>query len=464
MALAYAPDEVADRVWVAQPKQREFLRAPEKEVVYGGAAGGGKTDALLIHAIRVNVKYPGAGGLFFRRSFRDLDEPGAAIPRSHELLAGIAQWRGDAHRWDFPNGSRLQFAHLDSEKSIYKYQGAQLDWLCWDELTQFKEAEYDYLRSRMRTRIPGLRTTIRAATNPGGVGHAWVKRTFIDPAPSGGSFEITDPKGQPTGRLGRFVPARVEDNQRLLEADPGYLATLEELPDALRKALRDGDWNVFDGQYFTEWRTHVHTCAPFTIPPTWTRRIVSVDFGYGAPWSCHFYVQDADLWRAERVTRWYAYHELYEKHVADEDQGKRIRALMEADVAAAKTKLGFQVIADPSMWNRKPDGHSIAEVYQDQGVPMIPANNDRVQGWQRLREYLALQADGKPALIYFNPTCKHAIETVPALVYDTTRVEDLDTEGEDHAADDARYAFQGIGPIQHSAAPTSPVVRHVRHG
>ena len=219
--------------WVSGRRRGAFLRCTEDEVLYGGAAGGGKTDALLISCVRTAARHPGSQALFLRRTVADLDKPQAAIPRSHELFAGLGRWDGQQHRWVFPNRSVLQFGHLQHARDIDSYQGSQLDWLCWDELTHCTQAEYTYLRSRVRATLPGIRTGIRAATNPGGIGHARVRSHWVDAAPPDTPFTIEEAGRTVTAR---FVPARVWDNAALLARDPGYPVRLATLGDALARA------------------------------------------------------------------------------------------------------------------------------------------------------------------------------------------------------------------------------------
>lgn len=433
------------KMWRANPKQAKFLTATEDHVLYGGAAGGGKTDALLVFLISHIMEYPGCKGLYLRRTFADMSEPEAAIDRSHKLLHGRGcQWRGDLHRWDFPKEGRLQFSHMQREEAVYNFQGAQPPVLAWDELTQFTEFQYDFLSTRVRSTIPGLKPAIRAGTNPGGVGHGWVKRRFVSPAPPNTPFLKTLKNGHTISY--RFVPALVWDNEELLKIDPGYPDRLEANPnEALRRAYLEGDWNIFEGQYFGDWRDGQHTCRPIEIPDHWTQRVVGIDYGIGAPFCALFFVRDHDAWNQHRIHRWYCYRELYGPGHKAVDQAKMVRAAVEYDWQMSK-KATFQIVADPSMWNKSPDGHSVAEVYAKNGVPLGKANNDRVQGWQVMRDYLTLQQDAKPAVIYFD-TCRDSIRTLPDLVFDKVRVEDLDTDGEDHAADAARYAFMFMGPI-----------------
>lgn len=411
--------------WKASRRQVAFLKSTEDEVLYGGAAGGGKTDALLISCARTAVNYPGSQSLFLRRTFADLNKPAAAIPRSHELFQGSARWDGQQHRWIFPNKSVLQFGHLQHAKNIHSYQGSQIDWLCWDELTHFTEDEYNYLRSRVRATVPGIRTGIRASTNPGGIGHAWVRQRWVDAGPPDVPFTITE-----AGRTvsARFVPARVWDNAALLDRDPEYPTRLATLGEALSRALLDGDWDTFQGQVFTQWRRDRHVIRPgsVTLDPKWPRW-TATDYGLARPYVTLWLCQDPATLRV------YVYREISMAGVLASDQAKKILA-----AEAKDERIRFRV-GDPAMWIRQADsGKSIAMTYAQNGVVMNKASNERIAGWERIHEMLAPDPEGVPYLQVFD-TCPQLIKNLPSLVYDKHQVEDVDTDGPDDEADALRY-------------------------
>jgi hypothetical protein len=414
--------------WRSSGRQAAFLKSTEDEVLYGGAAGGGKTDALLISCARTAVKHAGSQSLFLRRTFADLNKPQAAIPRSHKLFSGSARWDGQQHRWIFPNRSVIQFGHLQHAKNIYSYQGSQIDWLCWDELTHFTEDEYNYLRSRVRATVPGIKTGIRAATNPGGIGHAWVRKRWVDAGPADTPFVIEE-----AGRtvMARFVPARVWDNAALLERDPEYPTRLATLGDALSRALLEGDWDTFQGQVFTQWRREKHVVRPsdVTLDPTWPRWTCT-DYGLARPFVTLWLCQDP------ATLRIYVYREISKPGVLASEQAQMI--------VAAERRGGDRIrfrVGDPAMWIRQADtGKAISSTYQQNGVAMQPASNERIIGWERVHEFLRDAPDGKPYLQVFD-TCTELIKNLPALVYDQHVVEDVDTDGPDDEADALRYGL-----------------------
>ncbi len=396
-----------------------------------------KTDALLAHAIALCTEHPGAKVLFLRRSFAELSQPGAAIPRSHELLGGHARWDQAAHQWTLAGQSVLQFGHLSDTTAIYRYLGTQVDCLIVDQAEQLQLDEYLRLQGSVRATVPGLVPHIRLSANPGGVGHGWVRARFVDRAPANTPYEID-------GKTHRYVPSRVWDNQALLERDPSYVATLESLGGPLSRAWLDGSWDQFEGQAFSEWRHDRHVCEPFPVPADWPRWLC-VDYGYHSPFCA--------LWltRAPAGTI-YVYRELYGALLLDRDQALQIRTLSAGETFRRR-------VGDPSMWTAQHNGYAVvapAASYAEMGVPLEPANNDRRSGWGRVREVLAWTEQQPPQLQVFS-TCANLIRTLPALVLDPKKPEDVDTDGEDHAPDALRYGLQAM------ALPV-PTVRHLSFG
>ena len=439
--------ETDQLTWNAQPKQAAFHRRTEDEVLYGGAAFGGKSEALLMFSIRRREKWPGSDGMIIRRSFADLIKPGALIDRSHEILAnrrGVA-WDGQNHRWRFANGSLLAFGYLDSSNDRLHYQGASIEDICWDELTQIAhEDDYLFVNAFCRSKLSGCRPLVRAATNPGEIGHGWVRRRFVNIAPPLTTY--TDPT---SGRTRCYIPATLEDNPAGLAINPDYERNLASLPPAMHRALRYGDWDIFAGQVFSEWRRDIHVVPPFAIPADWTRWI-AVDYGYVAPFCAGW------LARNPQRTRIVIYREAYETGYAASDQAALIRTLSERE----NIRFG---LADPSMWaqregrtdvqargRRQTVGGSYADDYaqawQGWGVPLHKANNNRIQGKNHVHQALAYEVSqggalAIPPLLQVFESCVNLIRTLPELVYDKYDVEDVDTKGEDHAYDMVRYGL-----------------------
>jgi len=337
-------------------------------------------------------------------------------------------WHEQRKEWRFPSGAIIRFRYLEGLGDELRYQGHEYQYIAFDELTHFDERQYLYLLSRCRTADPKMRCYVRAASNPGGPGHHWVKARFIDVAPPGATY--TDPA---TGLTRAFVPARVTDNPMLLRADPAYIRRLEMLPDAERRAMLLGDWDAFSGQVFCEWSRERHVIEPFAVPSSWLR-IRAMDWGFAKPYCV--------LWGAvDHDGIIYIYRELYGLRPGQIDAGtqetardvaRRVKAL-EADEQIAYG------VADPACWaNSGHDGPSIAETFAAEGVYWQPADNDRLQGKMQVHLRLRGYSEQQPGLRVFS-SCVNLIRTLPVLCYDQHRVEDVDTKQEDHAYDALRY-------------------------
>ncbi len=423
------------RTWRAQPRQAQFLVTKEDEVLYGGAKGGGKTDALLAFMIMSCQQYPGFAGLFLRRTYHDLSLPKAAIDRSHQLLTGYAKWNGETYTWEFRDkNSKFTFGHLENDTDVHQYAGAQPDSLALDEATQFSEYQLEFMRMVPRTVLPGLKPKIRYGTNPGGVGHGYMKKRFLAAAPPNTPFVIRQGK---TITTARFIPARVEDNVALMEADPGYVQRLDSLPEKLRKAFREGNWDVFEGQFFTEWDYSRHVCKPFAIPSEW-EKWRAYDYGMGQPGASLWLAKAPSQWRGDAIGTVYVYREFYPRGITASEQGRLIREVTRGE------HIRYSV-GDPACFSRQPNGITIA---QDLAIGLQPANNDRKAGWQKVHEFLWHDQTHEPKLQVFE-TCYNLIRTLPMLLYDPHKPEDVDTAGEDHLGDTLRYALMGATVKRH---------------
>lgn len=437
--------------WKPQPKQAEVLQvagvdgaytspagiirpAAAKLVGYGGAAGGGKSDALLGIALGLAQLAPGITIGFFRRKYVELEGARGAVSRSRELFSGLGIYNQALHVWRLNNGTRLHFCHANNPGDVFNYQSQQFDVLLFDEATHFTWDMVDYLLTRLRLTTDKLpRAFAVFATNPGNVGHAWYKALFVDSQQPGQVVRAKLP-GDGTGWEDVvFIPARLADNQILEQRDPEYRALLEARDADTRRALLDGDWDVFAGQAFRDWRRDRHVVDPFEIPTHWPKWR-AVDWGYRNPFCCLWLARDPDSGRV------IVYRELYRTDLTDRQQARLIRELTPPDEAVALT------YADPSMWAKKTYEYTVlstADEYAAEGVILSRADNDRVSGKRKLDRLLQDLPDGRPGLAVF-PNCANLIRTIPGLVYDQRQVEDVDSEGEDHAYDGLRYGLTNV--------------------
>ena len=446
----------ASAIWTPQPRQRDFLCRWEDEGLYGGAAGGGKSDAMVMEATR-QVHIPHYKGLILRKTYPQLTE---LIDKSLKYYTAAfpgARYNDSKHTWYFPSGARILFGSMQHSKDKTNYQGKAYDFIAFDELTHFTFEEYVYLMSRNRPNGPGTRIYMRATANPGGIGHGWVKERFITAGePMKTIWErvpVPDENGEITMRYTSriFVPSSVYDNKILLQNDPMYLTRLASLPEAERKALLLGNWDSYSGQYFTEWRddpTHygdrryTHVIEPFAIPSGW-KIYRSFDWGYNRPFSCGWWAVDYDG-VAYRILELYGCTQTPNTGVrwtSDKVFGEIHRIECEHPWLKGKNVLG---VADPAIF-ASDGGESIAEVAQRNAVYFQPGDHQRIPGWMQMHHRLAFDENGYPMMYVFK-NCKAFIRTVPSLIYDEHKVEDLDTEGEDHVADETRY-FCMMRPI-----------------
>lgn len=407
-------------------KQEEFLLANTRYVGYGGARGGGKSWAVRTKAKLLALKHAGIRLLIMRRTFPELRE-NHILPLMGEL-AGLAAYRDTDKSFSFPNGSRLKFGYCDTDADVHQYQGQEYDVIFIDEATHFSEFQYTALKACVRG-ANSFPKRIYLTCNPGGVGHAWVKRLFIDKDYLPG--EVPDEY--------TFIRAQVYDNRVLLENDPEYLSTLQSLPDDLRRAWLDGDWNVFAGQYFSEWRDAVHVIKPFEIPEWW-QRYVSLDYGLDML---------AAYWIAlDNEGLAYVYRELYQSDLIASEAAERIAEL------GGSEKI-IQYLAPPDLWNRRNDtGKSVSEIFSGVGVPLSKVSNDRVNGWMDVHEWLRVferripEGDGereKVAGLRVFPCCRNLIRTLPLLQHDERNPNDTANTPHEltHAPDAIRYFCAG---------------------
>lgn len=433
---------MADVVWSPQPKQALFMQRSEYEALYGGAAGGGKSDALVIEALR-QVHIPHYKGLILRKTYPQLAELIDKSLMYYKRAFPGARYNAGRHEWTFPSGAKVLFGSMQHTQDRTRYQGQAYDYVAFDELTHFTFEEYSYLFSRNRPNGEGTRVYIRATANPGGIGHAWVKDRFVTAAPPMTTIwqdvEWTDPQGERhTARQSRiFVPASVYDNEALLRNNPDYIRQLASMPEAERNALLYGDWDTFSGQVFTEWvndsshyqdRRWTHVIAPFQVPGSW-RIWCAMDWGYARPFSIGWYAVDHDR-RLYRIREYYGCTGTPNVGLRLEpaEVARKIRQIEEDDPNLRGRKI--MRIGDPAIWGSQ-SGESIGSLMERERVVFARGDHARIDGKMQLHHRLAFDQSGLPMLYVFD-TCKSFIRTLPALVYDEADVEDVDTAGEDH--------------------------------
>lgn len=425
--------------------QTTFLSASEQEVLYGGAAGGGKSYAMVADPLR-DMNNPKFRGLLFRRTNDELRELKSVSKELYPQAIPGFKWHERDSQWVAPSGATLWMTYLDKEDDVLRYQGQAFNWIGFDELTQWATPHaWDYMRSRLRTTTAsGLQMYMRATTNPGGPGHAWVKKMFIDPAPYGQPFWGTNidtgktivypdghsRAGEPVIRR-RFIPARLFDNPYLSE-DGMYEANLLTLPEQQRKQLLEGDWDVAEGAAFPEWNRNLHVIEPFDIPGDWVR-FRACDYGYGS--------YTGVLWFAVSPSseQLVVYRELYVSKVTAQDLADMIVDIERGE----RVRYG---VLDSSLWHNRGDtGPSLAEQMISRGCRWRPSDRSkgsRVAGKNELHR--RLQVDPyleEPRLVFFN-TCTETTSQLPLIPLDKKNPEDVDTNyTHDHIYDALRYGI-----------------------
>ena len=401
-------------------RQREFFLSRARHTAYGGARGGGKSWAMRRKFVLLALRYPELNLLLLRRTLPELRE-NHIIPLQRELY-GIAPYNSTERVFRFPNGSRIKLGYCDTAQDVYQYQGQEYAIIGMEEATHFTEEQMRFLTTCNRTTRTDISPRMYYTCNPGNVGHAWVKRLFIDRQYQQGE----------NAEDYNFIPAKIYDNRILMNADPNYVKQLLALPEDLRRAHLDGDWDVHAGQYFREFSREKHVVAPFEIPHWW-RRFRSMDWGYNDPCCVLWHAVDGD-------GRVYTYRELYVRQQrADQVAQSIIKLSGDEDIS--------YTVASPDMWQKRGailkgdgfEGESLAELFARGGVPLASADNARIAGWQRVRGYMADGADGKPMWQAFD-CCENLIRTLPMLMYSPHNREDA-ADGEDHAPEALRYGL-----------------------
>lgn len=426
-------------------KQLQFLKDRHRYIAFGGARGGGKSWAVRAKAVLLAFRYSGIKVMIVRKTYPELRANHIGPMRS--LLGDTAVYRDTTKEFLFPNGSVILFRHCQTEADMDKYQGTEVDVLFIDEATQFTEEQFAKFRACVRG-VNDFPKRVYLTCNPGGVGHSFVKRLFVDrlygPNENGADYA--------------FIRSLVTDNTALLQSDPDYISQLEALPPKLRKAWLEGDWNIFEGQFFEEFkndpdhyrdRRFTHVIEPFEVPPEWTV-VRSFDFGYARPFSC-------DWWAVDYDGRAYLILQLYGGTATPNEGVKWHPDRIFSEIAALEREhrwlRGKRItgVADPSIWDRS-RGDAIVDFADRHGVYFEKGDNQRIAGWMQCHYRLAFDGAGLP-MVYFFHTCRAAVRTLPLLQFSGADPEDLDTAEEDHFADSFRYFCMSRPIAPQRAAP-----------
>lgn len=461
-------------VFKPYPKQEIFLASEVDEVLFGGARGGGKTAALIIDAAlkvrkwhyegvgtnmvpvvdKYSIDYPEYKAIIFRRTFDDIYMN--FMPEAERIYVRLgAVWREKKKAFIFPSGARIHLAYCDTIADVNKYIGGNFHYLGVEELNQFPERWIRDLGGSIRSVNPELKPFKRYTTNPGGVGHVWIKKRFIDRCPPrrgrlvyhekydveyqellpGDEFFDDD------GNSLRFIPSLVFDNPSLIDNDARYINYLKSLDETKKAMWLKGDWDVMGGVFFDEFSQfhHILPAKEFKLDRDHGRIYRMVDYGTSNPFACVFMHVDHNGYAV-------IFDEIYETGLVPSQQALRIREKMmrwgldEDDI--------YGTIVDPSMKARTHEYlstlHSALDIYVDNGIEhIILGNNDRVLGWATMREFLRVPDEGSPFLV-FTSNCENCIETIPSLVRSNRNPEDVNTEGDDHLADAIRYGLMFI--------------------
>lgn len=409
------------------PKQDQFLKSTALYCAFGGARGGGKSHAVRIDSVYGALTYAGIKILIVRRRYTDL-QGNYVEPFKKLIPSTLAEYNSQTHTYYFINGSTIKLGHFNSYgQASEEYQGQEYDWIYMDEATQFTEQEFRLLGGCLRG-ANDYPNKFRLTCNPGGIGHRWVKRLFIDRQYR---TDSENPEENENPDDYEFIAARVEDNIALMNSKGGkggqqYLQMLSSLPENIRQAHRYGDWDALSGNYFPEFQTATHTCKPFAIPREWAR-YRAIDYGLDMLACAWFAIAPSG--------RVYMYRELKQSGLIVTDAATKIKE---------HTAVGEKIVctyAPSDIWSRQKDtGKTMAEVFMLNDVPIVQASRARVQGWLQVKEMFAPMEDGKPKLIVFN-TCREYIDDVQAIQASDKDPNDCATEPHEitHLNDAVRY-------------------------
>lgn len=404
---------------VPQPKQEDFFCATERFIAYGGARGGGKSWAARTKAVVLALAHPGIQILLLRRTLHALRE-NHLLPLLKQLHDAVT-YKASNREFLFPNGSRIVLGYCAAERDVLQYQGQGYDVIFLEEATQFTEFQFQALTESNRSSglcESAFTPRMYLTCNPGGVGHGWVKRLFID----------RDYRGSESPEDYRFIKSLVYDNPYLLAHSPDYVKSLENLPETRRRAMLYGDWDIFEGQYFSEFSRDIHVRKPFELPREW-RRYISIDYGLDML---------ACLWIAlDYNGKAYVYKELYESGLIISEAARRIKEVNGDDEIAMR-------FAPPDLWNRRQEtGKSAIDIFLENGLYFYKSDNSRIQGWYDLKEWLKPYKDEQnvtTARLTIFENCVNLIRTLPALQFDERNPNDVAREPHEltHAPDALR--------------------------
>lgn len=433
-----------------QPKQKEFSDTFVKYRLYGGAKGGGKSYAIRAEAVRQCMSAPNVKGLILRKTFPEVRK-NTLTPMKMELKQkGIwHKYNGQDKTIEFSNGSTIEFSYCRNEADVLRYQGVEYDFIAIEELTHWEEDWFKTLKGCLRSPRSEITPNFFASTNPGGIGHAWVKRLWIDR----NFTENESPEDY------AFIGASVYDNAVLMDSQPDYEKELLDLPEHKKEAYLYGNWDVFEGQYYPEFNRVEHVVENFLpMGHAIVERLIAMDYGFSAP--------SAVLWLAKDTQGViYCYREIY----VTQKTYTELANLIAVHTTEKEMETLRKIVCDPAALNKK-SGSNASTLKKDftkvfKGIKIIGGENTRLDGWMNIRQHLIAN------MIQFTKSCKNLIRTLPELIYDKHNVEDCDTKKEDHAPDALRYGlmeisknmqgFKGVSKINKSFVKNKPIDKNI---
>lgn len=442
------------------PKQAIFHASKANEILYGGAAGGGKTKALIMDALFRCLKWPGSTAVIFRRTYQELEDTDIKEAQA-SYPEGLAVYNAGRHEYRLINGSKILFRHCENEADRFKYSGLEAQHMYFDELTTFEQVVYDFLKTRLRAKKSlGCVPIVKSASNPGNIGHGWVKKLFVDAGPymEIREQEIYSETLHKSKKIRtQYIPSLAMENPYITD---DYIFELEQKPEALRKALLNGDWDAFEGQVFKEFkddpkhykdRLWTHVIEPFPIPASWPRYF-GFDHGYSKPFSCGWFAMGPDGCL-------YHYKEWYGCKPRQANVGLELTpvqigdGILEREEMEKQENINVLRVADPAIFD-KSRGDSVADqmapgyMGRRQGVVFNKGDHSRIPGKMQIHERLRFDENGRPKFQVFN-TCKEFLRTFPNIPYSQKKPEDIDTDSEDHIYDMFRYVC-----MDHPITPT----------